>query len=47
MDTVAVIRSALLEALFRSKLGEFVYVEYRHGGGMRIEVGEVVHDVSD
>jgi hypothetical protein len=47
MDTVAMIRSAVLAALLRSKSGEFVYIEYRPSG-LKIETGEVVHDtVSD
>jgi hypothetical protein len=47
MDTVAVIRGRVLAALLRSKSGEFVYIEYRPTG-LKVEVGEVVHDtVSD
>jgi hypothetical protein len=48
MDTVGIIRNGILVALIRSKSGEFVYIEYRPRNGMKIEVGEVVHDtVSD
>jgi hypothetical protein len=48
MDTVGIIRNGVLAALLRSKSGEFVYIEYRPRGGMKIEVGEVVNDtVSD
>jgi hypothetical protein len=45
MDTVAMIRSAVLAALFRSKSGEFVYIEYRPNG-LKIETGVRVTDVT-